>query len=71
MLLLKAETYGQFADNSARVAQEKVKQKTNKVKRRIGEATYYREGNTYTGTSNLNLQAMTTKLYTAEPCHNT
>ena len=47
--VIQAETYGQFADTSTRVSQEKDKQKAVEKKRRIKEVTYYRQGayNTY------------------------
>lgn len=43
ILFLKAEKYGQFADNTARVVQEREKQK-GVEKRHTREIKYYRQG---------------------------
>ena len=42
--ILQAEKYGQFADNTAFMAQEKEKNKVPLEKKKIKEATYYRQG---------------------------
>ena len=41
---LQAEKYGQFADNTAFMAQEKEKNKVPIEKKKIKEVTYYRQG---------------------------
>ena len=43
-LFLQAEKYGQFADNTAFMAQEKEKNKVPIEKKKIKEATYYKQG---------------------------
>ena len=41
----QAEKYGQFADNTAFMAQQKEKNKVLIEKKKIKEVTYYRQGN--------------------------